>query len=723
MPNTDKYARAYRDSWPGRRQMWKKALVGMACVALFGLSLAPSKANAASCCVPNSAPSCDDAMVMLCVCMIDTNCCSVEWDAVCVAEVTDFGCGTCGCQPDCAGKQCGDDGCGGSCGTCGPGLACTDGACIPPCFPSCQGKECGDDHCCGECGACAPGMVCQDPPGSCVSPDACVPSCMGEECGDDGCGGTCGQCPMNWYCQKGMCVPQCSPQCLVPPGYLSYKQCGWDECPGETTCMGTGVCGVCPQGFTCAPGYICVEDTCSCSGIQCGEPKPGCPSCGECPEGLVCDMETAIDPETNICEACVPTCFLDDGVTLKKCGNDGCGGSCGQCQQGFKCDEDPNDGDIFYFQCEPCVPKCINTFGAIKQCGDDGCGSSCGQCQMNMDCLDAPDHPEFVGTEQEGSCESCVAQCMTPPNFFFPMECGPNNCPPGCLDEGTTPCTSPNDCVLDEQCNAETGKCVKCGSCGTCPAGWICDTSKTDDEEIYVCEPCIPNCAGKECGTNGCPPGTCGSCPIGWECVDYLCVKPCEAACLNKECGPDGCGGSCGSCGYEMVCTNGLCVQECTPNCASKECGPDGCGGNCGTCVDGEDCDNQGICVFGGGGEDASGWEDVARWEEVSSETVTGICPRGTSLLYGKCVPVKRGEETCTGDQCDALCSFMICGGLSSHPCGTCPEGFFCDGTGGCRRLYEPPCFPAACGESCDSSSLVFNFAANCEEHGKCAGR
>ena len=43
-----------------------------------------------------------------------------------------------GCLPSCAGRVCGDDGCGGSCGTCGDGAACEDGACTPTsCAPGC----------------------------------------------------------------------------------------------------------------------------------------------------------------------------------------------------------------------------------------------------------------------------------------------------------------------------------------------------------------------------------------------------------------------------------------------------------------------------------------------------------------------------------------------------------------------------------------------------------
>jgi len=34
------------------------------------------------------------------------------------------------CEPDCVGKQCGNDGCGGECGTCGPGTVCANNVCV-----------------------------------------------------------------------------------------------------------------------------------------------------------------------------------------------------------------------------------------------------------------------------------------------------------------------------------------------------------------------------------------------------------------------------------------------------------------------------------------------------------------------------------------------------------------------------------------------------------------
>jgi hypothetical protein len=48
-----------------------------------------------------------------------------------------------GCVPNCGGKLCGDDGCGGSCGACGPGGACDDGgACVDPCPLQNAGAPC-----------------------------------------------------------------------------------------------------------------------------------------------------------------------------------------------------------------------------------------------------------------------------------------------------------------------------------------------------------------------------------------------------------------------------------------------------------------------------------------------------------------------------------------------------------------------------------------------------
>jgi parallel beta-helix repeat protein len=72
-----------------------------------------------------------------------------------------------GCTPDCSGKNCGDDGCGGSCGTCSGGQTCVSGVCTG-CTPDCTGKNCGDDGCGGSCGTCSGGQICNI--GTCEDP-------------------------------------------------------------------------------------------------------------------------------------------------------------------------------------------------------------------------------------------------------------------------------------------------------------------------------------------------------------------------------------------------------------------------------------------------------------------------------------------------------------------------------------------------------------------------
>ena len=149
--------------------------------------------------------------------------------------------------PDCQGKECGPDGCGGSCGDCaGARNECLDGLCT--CSPECAGKKCGSDGCGGSCGTCPGNEECSG--GSCV----CVPQCGGKECGPNGCGGLCGSCASGWTCESGGCV--CQPQC-------QGKECGNDGCSGN--------CGSCPAPYQCQNGQCaCVPGT-GCNPISSGD--------------------------------------------------------------------------------------------------------------------------------------------------------------------------------------------------------------------------------------------------------------------------------------------------------------------------------------------------------------------------------------------------------------------------------------------------------------------
>jgi hypothetical protein len=67
-----------------------------------------------------------------------------------------------GCTPDCDGKVCGDDGCGGTCAPgCGTGETCNAQGLCDACQPDCAGKVCGDDGCGGQCQpGCGAGQTC-----------------------------------------------------------------------------------------------------------------------------------------------------------------------------------------------------------------------------------------------------------------------------------------------------------------------------------------------------------------------------------------------------------------------------------------------------------------------------------------------------------------------------------------------------------------------------------
>jgi hypothetical protein len=88
------------------------------------------------------------------------------------------------CVPDCEGKECGSDGCGGQCASCNPGVACIMNTCA--CTPECEGRECGIDGCGGFCGHCTGPDGAQDD-------TLCLPTGLCSTCGEQpqGCDNHC----------------------------------------------------------------------------------------------------------------------------------------------------------------------------------------------------------------------------------------------------------------------------------------------------------------------------------------------------------------------------------------------------------------------------------------------------------------------------------------------------------------------------------------------------
>jgi hypothetical protein len=97
------------------------------------------------------------------------------------------------------------------------------------CVPQCDGRFCGDDGCGGQCGECADGEVCTA--GGRCQAENCVPDCGGRECGTDDCGGTCGSCEGDELCVEE--TGQCG----------SFPVCNHDRPTCEGGCSATQFCG------------------------------------------------------------------------------------------------------------------------------------------------------------------------------------------------------------------------------------------------------------------------------------------------------------------------------------------------------------------------------------------------------------------------------------------------------------------------------------------------
>jgi hypothetical protein len=145
------------------------------------------------------------------------------------------------CTPTCAGKTCGDDGCGGSCGSCGANQACQGGSCV------CTAQCCADT----DCGACA---ACQN--GACVTTSGAACGSGGTCLANRSCAVTCdstgqGPCPGDCSCILTLDGQfQCFPN-TTDPCSLTQQCSSTAECPPGQSCLGID----CPflLGHRCAP--------------------------------------------------------------------------------------------------------------------------------------------------------------------------------------------------------------------------------------------------------------------------------------------------------------------------------------------------------------------------------------------------------------------------------------------------------------------------------------
>jgi hypothetical protein len=152
------------------------------------------------------------------------------------------------CTSNCAGKLCGDDGCGGLCGfACSGGKTCQDGACACPS---------GQKECRGQEGTCA----------TCCEPDDCP---AGQICSQGRCGVVANTCASGYDSCIQVQIPcRTDFSCIC---FATWE--GQTRCASNTASLVTG-CGTCTSDAQCAalrpdiPGVFCAKG----GGLAC----PGC---------------------------------------------------------------------------------------------------------------------------------------------------------------------------------------------------------------------------------------------------------------------------------------------------------------------------------------------------------------------------------------------------------------------------------------------------------------
>jgi cysteine-rich repeat protein len=232
------------------------------------------------------------------------------------------------CVPNCAGRECGDDGCDSTCGTCTGGKVCNStGKCDVDCSSSTDGTACGV------------GKICHG--GTCsqsVCGDGFRDTALGEEC-DDG----------NAVAGDGCDPPSCTFTCKAS----SDCEDDGNPCNGVAGCdLGTHTCS---DSDPLAEGEDCVTTggepgTCQmagsvlgCEEIVCGDGDvQGAEQCddGNTTDGDGCDSDCTHTEILAVAASYQNTCVLIEGGRVRCWGHNNVG------QLGYGHTEDIGDDEV-----------------------------------------------------------------------------------------------------------------------------------------------------------------------------------------------------------------------------------------------------------------------------------------------------------------------------------------------------------------------------------------
>ena len=470
----------------------------------------------------------------------------------------------------------------------------------------------------------------------------------------------------------------------------SVQNCGacGNVCPSTATSTAVCLAGQCHK--MCAAGATMCDGTCTNTSAD----PTNCGSCGySCGPGYVCSNGS--------CTSC------PNGATA-------CNGSC--CSAGQVCGPKAvgtgKFAQIFY---QVCINSCPTGMTACNgQCVDLTSNTlSCGSCNNSCQSI-------FVGGSNPGSCfgAACGALC-------YNSQCVcPDGKPPSCTYTQPgfgTPfytCASPTNVNACGKCGVTcaSGQICSGGKCVACASGVVCNGACCSAGQV---------CQGAEkgAGFEYCQPAS-QACPLGQTycassngCVDTNSDKFNCGGCNNR------CDSFMGN-QANMACVQGQCQLcygivagvsptsytkplSCLTNFGSYNAyactalGPNNCGG-CGTT-----CTTGTACLVG---TDNSGRPSANCCPSAASAYSNGICqcPSGTTWCGNACVNTQTDSNNC------GACG-MYCSGASgmycwNGKCTSCPNGqSYCNGS--CTNTQTDSNNCNTCGKVCPSGQYCYSGA------------
>lgn len=625
-------------------------------------------------CTESPTPTCGGCACEACVCGMDPFCCDTGWDSICVDECINL-CGGCEpCVPNCGGKSCGDDGCGGSCGKCKTGESCYSGQCKISCGNGTCEKNLNEtcQTCQDDCGVCQKSTGCEE---------SSEPTCGG--CGCEAC-----VCAKDPFCCKTAWDAECVASCLldcdgcdVPAGCTASDNPGCGECQcEECVCETDTFC--CETAWDTACVVSCQKDC----GIQCGVTL--CSDDFDCFDGSACTIESC-DPVLGACVyeldpgCCEADSDCDDG---DGCTDDVCIGGVCTAKASASPDCCPAGGLVWGTDFEAAIPFTVQN------------SSTLGGWQLSQAQKVSPQNSMWYGSKQTGNLNFGASKgylesvaFWLPPSFdlklSFQLWSGQSNTVKVLLIANNDSTTIYN--AQATALNTWSKQVVDLKNFGgnKVVLRFVYESTGGNTKGVYIDDISIlSDCAFPVCGDNVCNGNencfTCaadcktpGDCPTSdgcdsWEypgCVGCTC-ESCVCATMPECCSvmwDNECANACGNCG-------GSCGPK--PGCVPAA--GTGCGGcPCESCV----CSLDSFCC-------TTSWDSICVDECIFNCGQSAYCsgssgPGGGGTNEPGCVPLD--SPGCGGCACEAcVCSLdsfccttawdEICAESCAADCGAC---------------------------------------------------